>query len=280
MMNNLKSGTFLQAAKDIIDNGHAIVRLSDLESDKLHRAIGYAVEFFQRPPDDKLAHGSRCYNYGYRPFGIEYSMKPEHPDMNECFTVWSDRLDLIPNPKDISELTASFLDWRNALVPLVGGIIVEIAKSFGAETAPAFQKASYLQINHSLPTPLEQKMLQDKHEDGNIVTVIHANAPGLEIYTEGGGSEVVLPMLPARNEVIIMPGSVLTALSGGAVVPLYHHVRNHGLDNRQSLMYFVNPEIDEPLYGWVKPGEGELTDIREYVQNAPLMFGLPPIEVL
>ncbi len=62
-------------------------------------------------------------------------------------------------------------------------------------------------------------------------------------------------MLPAADEVVIMPGSVLTALSGGKIAPLYHQVRNHGLDDRQSIMYFVNPEIDEPLFGWIEDGE-------------------------
>ena len=87
-------------------------------------------------------------------------------------------------------------------------------------------------------------------------------------------------MLPGPDEIVIMPGSVLTALSGGAIQPLYHQVRNHGLDDRQSIMYFVNPEIDEPLFGWVDSADGERADIREHVQNAPSMFGLPPVEAL
>ena len=87
-------------------------------------------------------------------------------------------------------------------------------------------------------------------------------------------------MLPAHDEIVIMPGSVLTALSGGKIEPLYHQVRNHQLDDRQSIMYFVNPEIDEPLFGWIESGDGERADIREHVQNAPSMFGLPPVEAL
>ena len=89
-------------------------------------------------------------------------------------------------------------------------------------------------------------------------------------------------MLPAKDEIVIMPGSVLTALSGGKIEPLYHQVRNHclGEGERQSIMYFVNPEIDEPLYGWLDSSDGERVDIREHVQNAPSMFGLPPVEAL
>jgi len=109
-----------------------------------------------------------------------------------------------------------------------------------------------------------------------MVTVLHSTAPGLEIYV----NDEIQPMLPNHDEVVIMPGSVLTALSGGKIPPLYHQVRNHGLDDRQSLMYFVNPEVDAPLYGWVDAPDGNREDIREHVQNAPTMFGLPPVEAL
>jgi isopenicillin N synthase-like dioxygenase len=269
-----------KAARDIIDNGYAVVALDDLDAGNLQTAISTAVDFFQRPLADKTAHGSSDHNYGYRPFGIEYSLTPDRPDMNECFTLWSSRLDLIPNAADITDLTDSFMAWRDSLAPLVGAILDEVARELGAPAAPQFEKASYLQINYCLPAPAERDLLQDKHEDGHMVTVLHSTADGLEIYAEGEHSDTVQPMLPGPGEIVIMPGSVLTALSGGRIQPLYHQVRNHGLDDRQSIMYFVNPEIDEPLYSWVESADGELVDIREHVQNAPSMFGLPPVEAL
>jgi isopenicillin N synthase-like dioxygenase len=267
-----------QAARDILDQGYAVVKLSDVDAHNLHHAIATAVTFFERPLEDKNAHGSTDHNYGYRPFGVEYSISPDRPDMNECFTVWASRLDLIPNAGDIDDLTDSFLSWRDSLAPIVKAILDEVAQSFGADGTPAFEKASYLQINYCLPTPAERDLLQDKHEDGHMVTVLHATAPGLEIYT----NDEIKPMLPAKDEIVIMPGSVLTALSGGKIEPLYHQVRNHclGEGERQSIMYFVNPEIDEPLFGWLDSDDGERVDIREHVQNAPSMFGLPPVEAL
>jgi isopenicillin N synthase-like dioxygenase len=265
-----------KASQDILDRGYAVVKLSDLDTTNLHNAISTAVRFFERPLEEKHAHGSTDHNYGYRPFGIEYSISPDRPDMNECFTLWSSRLDLIPNATDIPELTGAFLDWRDSLAPLVQAILDEVARNFGVDAAPEFEKASYLQINYCLPAPAERDLLQDKHEDGHMVTVLHATAPGLEIYV----NDDVKPMLPDHDEIVIMPGSVLTALSGGKIEPLYHQVRNHGLDDRQSIMYFVNPEIDEPLFGWIDAPDGERADIREHVQNAPSMFGLPPVEAL
>ena len=274
------SATVRTAARDIIDRGYAVVKLADIDAANLQHAISSAVDFFHGPEEDKRKHGSDDHNYGYRPFGIEYSISPDRPDMNECFTVWASRLDLIPNAHDISELTGAFLSWRDSLAPLVQDILDEVAHEFGVERAPEFEKASYLQINYCLPAPAERDKLQDKHEDGHMVTVLHANAPGLEIYAEGEHSEAVQPMLPAHDEVVIMPGSVLTALSGGAIQPLFHQVRNHCLDDRQSIMYFVNPEIDAPLYAWTPGPNGEREDIRDYVRNAPKMFGLPEVEAL
>jgi isopenicillin N synthase-like dioxygenase len=109
-----------------------------------------------------------------------------------------------------------------------------------------------------------------------MVTELHATAPGLEIFA----GEQPSPILPGADEIVIMPGSVLTALSGGRIPPLYHQVRNHGLDDRQSIMYFVNPEVDEPLHSWLESEDGVRVDIRAHVQNAPTQFGLPPVEVL
>lgn len=264
------------AARDIIENGYAVVKLADLDASRLTSAIATAVDFFQRPEEDKLKHGSDDHNYGYRPFGIEYSITPDRPDMNECFTLWSSRLDLIPNSSDIVELTESFLGWRDSLAPLVGAILDEVAKKFGADAAPAFERASYLQINYCLPAPPERELLQDRHEDGHMLTVLHSTAPGLEIYVE----DELKAMLPDADEIVIMPGSVLTALTAGKIAPLYHQVRNHGLAERQSLMYFVNPELTAPLFGWIDSPDGIREDIREHVKNAPTMFGLPQVETL
>lgn len=268
-----------QAARDIIDTGYAVVKLSQLDENRLHTAISTAVDFFGRDAEFKNAHASDDFNYGYRPFGVEYSVSPDRPDVNECFTLWADRLDKIPDAGGIGELTDSFLGWRDALAPLVKSVLDEVAQYFGAQQAPDFEKASYLQINYYLTTDNGREMLQDRHEDGHMVTVIHANKPGLETYLEGEPK----PALPAHDEVIIMPGSVLTLLSGGKIPPLYHQVRNLGLTNRQSIMYFVNPELDEPLHGWFDAGNADGTgaeDIREHVRNAPKMFGLPEVETL
>ncbi|KAJ4289567.1 hypothetical protein N0V90_010896 [Kalmusia sp. IMI 367209] len=268
------------ATRDIINNGYAVFQLSNPEANKLHSAIQNTVDFFRRSLEQKILHSTTDYNHGHRPFDIEYSKVPDRPDMNECFTMWSNRLDLIPKAELIPKLTRSLLDWRDALIPMVKSLLDDIAKTFSADARPSFQKISHLQANCLLSSSPQRDLIQDKHEDGHMLTVWYSNERGLEIYKQHSGSEVLLPLLPARNEVLLMPGPALTASTGGAISPLYHQVRDHGLQSRQSSMYFINPEVDKPLYNWVKNDTGELTDIREQVQNVPLAYGLPRVEAL
>ena len=118
-----------RAASDIIDTGiRRRETVGDIDAGRLQTALATANRFFERPLEDKIAHGSTDHNYGYRPFGIEYSVSPERPDMNECFTLWSSRLDLIPNAEDIQDVTEAFLGWRDSLAPLVQAILDEVAK--------------------------------------------------------------------------------------------------------------------------------------------------------
>lgn len=82
-----------RAAGDILDQGCCVVKLSDVEAANLQNAIATTNRFFARPHEEKIVHGSSDHNYGYRPFRIEYSVTPDRPRLNECFTVWSSRLD-------------------------------------------------------------------------------------------------------------------------------------------------------------------------------------------
>ncbi|MBB4928328.1 isopenicillin N synthase-like dioxygenase [Kitasatospora kifunensis] len=122
----------------------------------------------------------------------------------------------------------------------------------------------------------DRDLLQDKHEDGHLVTVIHTTAPGLELWLDGEAR----PMQTAADEVILMPGSVFTDLSGGRVPALYHQVRNLRLADRTALMYFVNPELTEPVYSWAaEPGQTPV-DLRDKIRSNPAMFGLPDVPTL
>ncbi|MFF3518335.1 2OG-Fe(II) oxygenase family protein [Streptomyces sp. NPDC002573] len=141
-------------------------------------------------------------------------------------------------------MTETLLAWRAYLSAIVADTVGEVAAQLGGHKAPLFEAASYLQLNNYAEADSDRDLLQDKHEDGHLVTVIHTTAPGLELWLDGEAC----PVETATDEVLLMPGSVFADLTGGRIPALYHQVRNLYISNRTALMYFVTPELAEPIY--------------------------------
>jgi isopenicillin N synthase-like dioxygenase len=129
--------------------------------------------------------------------------------------------------------------------------------------------ASVMQVN-SFGAAVDRDLLQYNHEDATLLTVITANAAGLEAVI----GEEVTPLTFAPDEVMVLSGSVLTEMTGGEILPLYHQVRNHHILERKSIMYFVSPDTDGPIEPFVVNDYNRGTDIRERVINNPQTFGL------
>jgi len=85
-------------------------------------------------------------------------------------------------------------------------------------TGPRFHRASYIQVNYYEPAQHSRDMLQDGHEDGHLITLVTANSPGLEIQI----GDKYEPVEIGADEMLIMPGSLLTLMTGSgnpAAVP-------------------------------------------------------------
>lgn len=272
----LASPRTVDAVRSILAQGYAVVTLTDDERRLLADALGAARGFFAADDRTKRQHSSEDFNYGYRPMGVEFSVTPERPDVNECFTLWSDRLDLIPGAGELEPLTDALAAWRDAAAGVVQDVLEGLAATFPGAQAPGFRAASHLQVNSYLPAAADRAMLQDAHEDGHLVTAQHGTGPGLEVVQDDG---TALPVTTGPDQLLVFPGSALTALTDGAVAPTYHQVRNIGQPGRQSVMYFVNPELTEPLHPWGE-GAGSDRDLRDAVRHRPEAFGLPAVQDL
>src|SRR5262245_45909369 len=79
---------------DLIETGFAIAAVDDPAARCLAELIEQARTYFRRPLEQKTLNSSKDANFGYRPYGQEYSQDPTRPDSMESFTVWSDRIDL------------------------------------------------------------------------------------------------------------------------------------------------------------------------------------------
>jgi len=110
-----------------------------------------------------------------------------------------------------------------------------------------FEKASHLQVN-SFGTPSSRELLQTRHEDAVFMTVIWTSAPGLEC--ECGRQNASVHFAP--NHVMVMAGSIMNLMTGGEIQPCYHLARNTRDKSRKSIMYFVNPDVDKPLYPFLE----------------------------
>lgn len=168
---------------------------------------------------------------------------------------------------------ASLLAWQEIVAGISAAILAALARHFGNEDDLAFRAASSVQINDYAAGPEDRECLQDRHEDGHVLTLVHGTRPGLEIFVDGAprASET------AADELLVMPGSILSELTGQRIAPLFHQVRNLRLPDRQSAMYFVNPELDKPVRPWVGD-RGD--DLREMIRNRPNGFGLPAVPIV
>jgi isopenicillin N synthase-like dioxygenase len=262
-------------AEQLLSSGSGTVALTPLEAASLQAVYSASAEFFARPMPDKVRHGAGM--FGFREVESGYSQSPDRPDRHEAFSLWSTSADGIPEPAGVSELTASMLSWREVVADIARNILAALACTFDAAPELTFASASYVQANHYLSTAAEREFLQDAHEDGHLLTILSANAAGLEILDEAG---VPHPVEPGPDEGLVMPGSLLTAMSGGRIAPLFHQVRNLALLRRTTILYFVNPQLDVELRPWVIDDTNAEVDVRELARTNPNAFGLPDLPEL
>ncbi|MBB2910610.1 isopenicillin N synthase-like dioxygenase [Streptosporangium becharense] len=262
-------------AGEILRRGHATIPLTAAEAGVLATLRAEAARFFTLDEAVKRRHGSDDFNFGFRPFGRQYSVSPDRPDMNESFTYWADAPGTVPNGEDIAPfLTALGAYWAVA-ARAADDILTGLAAHYGhPEPALDFRDSSYLEVNWYLRDD-ERDLLQDRHEDGHLLTLANSDGPGLETESAGRMRPVAVP----DGHLLAMPGSLLTSMTDGQVRPLYHQVRNHRLRRRVTVLFLVNPRFDRPVRPYVTGRSGEV-DIAAMARTGGSMFGLPPAPIL
>ena len=162
---------------------------------------------------------------------------------------------------------------------LVNRLTVALSRHYAHRWLPemAFRcdLASHLQLNRYQPRHQTRDLLTDAHEDGLYLTLLFADAPGLEVLTPAGRW---LPLQPRPGELIIMPGEIFSLLCGYRVQPLYHRVRNHpDVATRLAMMYFTNPNPTHSFEPWVSNETNTGVDIIQRAIANPTRYGLPPL---
>jgi hypothetical protein len=214
---------------------------------------------------------------GYRELGPEYSQVPERPDLTESFSAWN-RNRGRPEVEEVVgglELHRALREVSDEWSLIVRGIFRAMADAWapGSPELRAYN-GTYVQLNYYEPSQHSAELLQDSHEDAHLLTLVKANAPGLEIEVDGK----YVPAGADGNEIVFMPGSLLSLMTGYKIKPGYHQVRNtRRRDPRSSLLLFVNPEIDQKLEPWIKNESNAGIDIIERANEGPKQFGMPTL---
>jgi len=256
--------------EQIFSTGSATLRLDSSGADRLADLFRESRSFFSSETSEKLRYSVPNRNNGYRPHGSAHSGSPDKPDLNDSFLYWKHRRETLPSHQDIGPFLDALEAYRLVAAAVVNDVIESLGTRYGYRHALPFTNASVLQVN-SFGAAVDRDLLQHSHEDATLLTVITANAAGLEAVI----GEEVRPLTFAPDEVMVLPGSVLTEMTGGEIPPVYHQVRNHRILERKSIMYFVSPDADGPIEPFVVNDYNRGTDIRESVINNPQTFGLP-----
>lgn len=237
--------------------------------------------FFPLPAEIKRRNVLPEYD-GYHDIGKEYSDTPDRPDLAESFwarLIHENETWRLPDEAGRA-LHRAALAASAALEALLRPITEALARHYAGtaytpDLAFSCDKASHLQFNRYQPARHSREILTDAHEDGLYLTLLFADAPGLEVLTPDGAW---VPLQPRRGELIAMPGEIFSLLCGYRVPPLLHRVRNHPeVQRRFAMMYFANPNPVRGFRPWVRNARNEGVDIIERAIQNPTRYGLPPL---
>lgn len=256
-------------ARALLREGFAICRLDDAASRSVSELYTLSTEFFLQDTATKSRHVVSNLSNGYRPLMSSHSGSPDRPDLSESFLYWPHRRNAIPSHAEITPLLGALESYRQATVAITGALIEGLRAHYDYSHVLPFERASVVQIN-SFGMHTKEQLLVHPHEDGVLFTIIWASAEGLEGLVDGE----TVPFKLAPNEALIMPGSVLTCMTGGEIQPFYHQARNFGYTDRKSFMFFVCPDTDDTIHPFVVNDTNRDCDIRSLVVNNPQAFGL------
>jgi isopenicillin N synthase-like dioxygenase len=259
------------AARELLTDGIARIRLGSREASGIAAARAAAVSFFNRSTEWKRAHGDPDGVYGYRPYGTQFSDDPNLPDECESFAYWADRADLIPGREELVMFMTTLARYWKVAARVTSHLLAGLASYYGYADALETGLSSCVEIS-AYGVPPAREFLLARHEDGDLVTLATPNLPGLEV--ERGG--VMRPEPCDGDSLVILPGSLLTAMTGGQIQPLYRQVRNHMLPGRVTVKFGVSTPVCGSIAPYVRNPANAGVDMAELAMQNCALSGKPP----
>lgn len=261
----------------LLTSGFARFKISTELSEAVSGVFAASHQFFDLPLHEKMQNRLNL-DLGYRPYGVEYSASAAHPDQIESFSA-SHRI--APAQVKLPSLAARTLydEALNAftLLEAVGeALVVALAREVSQEIdltrfAGALHSWTLLQLNRSHPPQIDTDQVSELHEDGCLLTLMTHDGPGLEVLGRDGQ---FIPITLSSDEMLAIPGEILTLLTGGLVRPLYHRVRTTpAAERRMAMLLFadIDPALCTP---WLSSVENSGMNIGERVLKNAQRYGL------
>lgn len=235
-------------ARSLISEGHCRVGISPYLKENFWRLVGGYAEISQEIKDT-FSFPDRT--DGFLPFGMERSRSTNRVDLCERFCYRQKyRLVHHRHPFSSSAWYDAAVQCEAYLSALAERILDAIRAEFDASDNLTVRDSSYLQFcSYDMRYRCDgREYLQDRHEDGNLITLVMASREGLILFPDG------LPRAAAvsDDEVIVFTGSLLTTLSDGRIPPMDHAVLSPPEKaSRSSLAYFAVPDLQRTYTSYV-----------------------------
>lgn len=224
--------------------------------------------------DERTAFSFPQTTSGFLPQGGEHAKYTNNVDLCDRFCYWQRHAALydshpFAHGRLFGEIAASELHMWS----LAQNLINEIWAFFHSGEEVMLRSNSYLQLcmYESQFHDSAREYLQDRHEDGHLLTLIKPNRDGLVLFLDGEETPVYLK----DDEILAITGSLLTTLSDGQIAPMYHAVRNPNIRlNRNSIVYFAIPDLSKPYTTLL--GKNRIS-IADQANNSHVAFGNLPL---
>ena len=263
---------YSECARNLITNGYSVLKISDC----LRKQFGLMVSAFTGiDPRIKAVFSFPDRTDGFLPFGMERSSTTSRVDLCERFCFRQKyRLDHAIHPFSLSATYAAALACEALLSSIAEHLMDAISNEFDAINSFDIRDSSYLQFCSYSPQyrRMDREFLQDRHEDGNLITLVKATSDGLILYPKGSPMELSM----AEDEIIAFTGSLLSILSDGRIPTMDHAVRNPSPNTaRSSLVYFVLPDLRRAYRSFV---HGKDIDLEPIANELHRGFGNHPFQ--
>jgi len=238
-----------KCAQELIDHGYSLLPIPEY----IQRDFWEAVELYpsiSKQNKDEFSYPDRT--DGFMPFGMEYASTSGKVDLCErfCYRV-KYRSDHRHHPFASHQFYRHVVDFESGLSAISERILESIQRKFSILEPIETRSSSYLQFCAYSKEYRndDREYLQDRHEDGHLITFVKATRDGLVIFPNGERQRVNL----ADDEIIVFTGSLLTELSDNAIPFMEHAVLNGTVQvERSSLVYFVIPELKRKYTSFIE----------------------------